>query len=577
MLRAGPDYELENGVLTSCVVDPALIDKWYAVYDRRIRPTNAHHPDLAKRFAVPEYVAVWNVGAGIPSQPDDRLDLNQLKAAVDLGLTAIKPGQYMSLPLDGRIDLIMPSPKPRVSFLDPAPPSPPAVSSPLHVHAPPPQTIEQQTTQPATWDASKYSPPKSGGPEMVTPIRTHYAPAWDQRPSQRATYYSQSLSTDHGHQPEPQYPTLPKSVTNDSWYQAYSGLKPDPKQIQPVFPWEQSGGEHRKPDRVFPRGSSPPPRYPVTHSVPTQRPKPQLLSPRASTHTPPPPPARSMAESMASYTNAWDTMPQIRHYVDRITGRRNVSPGSRNINRSKEINHGLQSVPGSPHWEKSGFRSGGGGGDRDRDRDTSSSLERRSNASGDGDDEEEEESDVNEDGSEKLGGMSSRQGSLGMTGMGQGQARGSRMGMGQRYPSNENYRDRNTQTDRPIVHDAKVQAVSETGGPGEVMLSSVSRTTLGIVGRRGAGYNRQSSSETAKAHDSPPSGTARYQLGGGKGGVGNGHGQGNGNRVGSPVPPVQPRQASRTFDPSTDIEVRKRNTQEVLSRFLKVGFEGGGR
>lgn len=176
------EFEWASGWIPELIRDPSLIDRWYDVYDRNVRPTAAHAPDLAHRFAVPEHVAVWNLGSGVPVQPGDRLDLDQLRDAAGKGVTSLKPGQYISLPLDGRVDLIMPKPKPKakkVQFETQRMESPAAIASPQHYSAPLPQTLQQQTSQPAVWDAVHNAPPKEGKPEMSIRMDTFYAPAWE--------------------------------------------------------------------------------------------------------------------------------------------------------------------------------------------------------------------------------------------------------------------------------------------------------------------------------------------------------------------------------------------------------------
>ena len=423
------------GVTADYRLDPSLIDRWYDVYDRNVRPTAAHAPDLAHRFAVPEHVAVWNLASGVPVQPDDRLDLTQLRDAVDRGVTALKPGQYVSLPLDGRVDLIMPKPRPKSAASDsPRRDDPTALTSPPHSAAPLPQTIEQQTSQPATWDASRSAPPQGGKPEMEIPMNTYYQPAWEQHPSQHRNYYNQATA-----QPQPRYPTLPASVTGDTWYKDYHGRVPDRSSIKAVFPWEQSGHRQRQPDRVFPRGDSPPPQPQSQHPHPIfniQNATPPIPSPPRQ----PSPPPRSMAESMAGYTNAWDTMPSIRRYINKITGKpdapHHLTIRERDLDNIEQVIH---SVPATPRYETN----------RPFGHARETSADRRSDVSGDGDDEDEGDDDAHEYDE------SSPQVQFTET---------FRPGAGVTYPSNENYRDSQAQTDRSNLVDAKVQAVPG-GGP----------------------------------------------------------------------------------------------------------------
>jgi glycogenin glucosyltransferase len=535
---------------------------------------------------------VWNLATGIPAQPEDRLDLDQLKTAAGSGVSAIKPGQYMSLPLEGRVDLIMPRPRPKdpSPTSDPVPTSPTAITSPIQPVAPLPQTLQQQTSQPATWDAQRYSPPKEGKPEMAIKMDAYYAPAWEQAPSQHKSYFHQQQ------QSEPQYPTLPESVTGDTWYKDYHGKVPDKKNIKAVFPWEQPGYQHRKPDRVFPRGESPPPAQPQPQlhlAQPSVTAQPPTPPGRESPPPPPPPVHRSMADAMASYTNAWDSMPSIQRYVSQITGRK-APPGGLGIRRT--VNNdpvAIQSVPPTPSEKKS-------------TRKREISLDRRSNASGDGDDEDEASSE------DEKAGVSPR--------VALGEFR--RGSHGQHHASsgygNVNYRDRTVQTESPKLHDAKVQAIPG-GGPSptvktfELSSSGADTPTPGsyaaarasVTGGPQKRISRQSSSENARAaggRTTPPevnpyARRVPFPVGPGQPGhQGQGQAPGHARRTswaqnqvtdaktheGVPVlPPTRDDPSNgrnggkvsggRYFDPATDVDVRKRDTQEVLTRFMKVG------
>ena len=60
---------------------------------------------------------------------------------------------------------------------------------------------------------------------------------------------------------------------------------------------------------------------------------------------------------------------------------------------------------------------------------------------------------------------------------------------------------------------------------------------------------------------------------GGNGGTGGNGVSGHGRRTSNvePIPNARATTAERYFDPATDVDVRKRDTQAVLSRFMKVG------
>lgn len=631
----------------SLTPDPDLIDRWYAVYDKYVRPTAAHAPDLAQRFAVPETVAVWNqsgISAGVPQQPSDRLDLEGLKDAASRGVSAFKSGQYTSLPLDGRVDLIMPKPKAkRVSFLDapsqpvssssiptstipmesaPSGTEPSALSSPPQTAAPPPQTVEQQTTQPSTWDASREPPPANAGPEMAIPMNTFYQPAWEQPRSVQTAYFSEPQAQ------QSSYPTLPANVVNDDWYKQFTGSKPDRSHIQQVFPWETQ--QHRKADRVFPRGDTPPPQSPPPQSPPSASSRPPLSvsvqqpTPPVAISSLPSPPVqhRSMAEAMASYTNAWDADPAISRYISLITGdKKSKRHGQQSSRDFKQIDYdSLKSVPGTPRIAKTEWL------DHARDR--------QSDISGDGDDEDEGDE------------ASSSDADMGMSPEPVATERDPKLATpipfaipdpSSSSPANARYRDRHTQTDRTALHDAKVQAhpsadpsptmrasrlpvmtaISTSGGsagdpngrdrttryetpqpssssdtarpsPASLLVtptgtfpspSSVSPagfnagsdkgkvdtkgvTYSGDPGRRTSFGRSQVQSQSSSQNASPS--TYRPQLPQESAAQRGGAGYGSGAAVSDP-------KATRHFDPSTDVDMRKRETQKVLTRFMQAG------
>lgn len=580
------------------------------MYDRHVRPHAASAPDQKQRFAVPEHVAVWNrENPGLAlGRSEDRLDLDRLKAATQQGLNAIKgSGQYISLPLDGRVDLLMPKPKAKkVSWYDstpsasttpgqPTPPvgsSPPpdsgnradpsAISSPGHIVAPLPQSYEQQTQQPKTWDAAHFPPPTHGEPEMKTPMNTFYQPAWEQPNSVQSSYFQQPQES------QSQYPTLPANVRGDDWYKEFTNTVPDRNNVQAVFPWE-TPGHQRAPSRVFPKGDTPPPERQHKPSVhmSVQEPTPEA-SPIYVQTTPPPATNqhRSMAEAMASYKNAWDADPRIERYVNRLTG----GPSNQHHGRHTSRDYGLvdpgalQSMPGTPSHQPGSW--------------VGHEAAKKSDASEDGDDEDDGESEFSVSNSPTASGKQSRlpdDSSLYPQPESQGY-----------YKSNLKYRDRNVQTDRPNLNDAKVQAYPD--GPVSPLVATrpllptqtSSSTSTATVTGKGPGRKGRlalsrgsSSSDTAKAASfvGTPLSSSQFPPSGS-----------GGERRGQPFPSYSPSsgaaqsfspsipdpsltdpgrsvRVSRVFDPATDVNVRKHDTQQVLSRFMQVGAfarTGGG-
>ena len=470
------------------------------------------------------------------------------------------------MPLDGRVDLLMPKPKRKnVSFKDatpssstaPGPPTidaePSAAASPPHIVAPLPQTFTQQMDQPKTWDAAHHPPPEHGEPEMKIPMDTRYKPAWEQSRAEQSAYHSQSRSQ------QSQYPTLPQNVRHDEWYKEYTQSAPNRDNVRAVFPWEKQGRQQA--ERVFPRGDTPPPhqhsmpRVSIQEATPTQSPEQEHSR---STPQPAQPP-RSMAAAMASYKNAWDSDPRIGQYVDRLTGGKK----SRNQHSSSDFGNvdpgSLQSMPGTPNRIQQSWPDHGN----------------RSDASEDGDDED--DGDYEPD--------------IGSSPPSLGRAAGQEIksipfslpdGPGY-YKSNAKYRDRQSQTEKPILQDQKVQA---SEGP---ISPAVSAQRLpSFSGRRPPQRSHpSSSSDTPKpatpsssqpgsggrsrppipfpAYNSQSSSSSRYP------------GQ-------SPPLPQSPQfndpsttnpthntGTTRVFDPSTDVDMRKKDSQKVLSRFMQAG------
>ncbi|KAG5353669.1 hypothetical protein C0989_003806 [Termitomyces sp. Mn162] len=104
----------------------SLVDKWYEVYDRHYRSLPVQRP----RFEAKHYESAWNqTGAPLPSQ--DVLSLDELRRLAIEGMSAasVAPyshprdeyeGQYQSMPLEGRVDLMRPKAEPPVEEASPA-------------------------------------------------------------------------------------------------------------------------------------------------------------------------------------------------------------------------------------------------------------------------------------------------------------------------------------------------------------------------------------------------------------------------------------------------------------------------
>lgn len=311
-----------------------------------------HEPNLVKRFTVPEHVAVWNQPIP-PSSQNDRLTLGELKASVEHGVAFFHPGQYTSLPLEGRVDLIAPRQSGTVTRA--AAPSADAPSRGTVVEQPPvSHDLRNQESAAAplseTWDASRYAPPKESRPEMVIPMKTVYTPAWDEPISSQTSHFKNRQA-----ETLPQYPILPSSVQENDWYRQFTGTVPDPHKVQAVFPWEGERMSRPKPSRVFPKeeesfakGRASPtasdlssavhsrPSPHSLHPINTAGPRPAATSPASNTSTP-----MNFQDAMAAYTNAWDDVASIGRYANRLT--------LMGIGTERRSGSGLETGRPSPH------------------------------------------------------------------------------------------------------------------------------------------------------------------------------------------------------------------------------------
>ncbi|CDZ96803.1 Glycosyl transferase, family 8-glycogenin [Phaffia rhodozyma] len=386
-----------------------LVDRWYAVYDRYVRPRQSKRVEEIGTWEIPKTQAAWNQ----PYQqgPSERLNLDELRDVATRGWTDKQHQGYVSLPLEGRVDLLR-----RQESVPPAPiaePFPPfAASFPVPtqtepqqdqqptVHAPAPHTIQPETGIPyfAQWDPARSSPPKDNY-QMQVDINQHYKNAWDLS-GQEAKEQERAWAAGQGKVKESW--KLP-AVVDDGRY--ITPANPTvPVKADSSLPWNR--GHRKTPSRVFPRGDTPPiPEHPlITFAEPSARNSssespviPQLSFHAATpspepTPVPTPRPVLSFEEAMRSYKgNAWDSMPGIKNYANRLQGTKQVSKPSGAI---------TPAIKGEIVYNDRGRR-----GSKDIDIDWRS--QERSRDRGDDGDDEEEDSDEDDD-NVKDGGYFSR-------------------------------------------------------------------------------------------------------------------------------------------------------------------------
>lgn len=354
-------------------------------------------------FSVPENVAVWNRPA--LASVEGRADLQEMqkgqklkKRVSFLGVPSDSEQQhlsgYISLPLEGRIDLMRPQPVANVGKPDAEPPveplpsasaSPPITTQALPSQLPSNPRIERAISPPAVWDARYSAPPQRSGAEygeMRVGAFDFYENAWDKPLGQHE---------ENNWNPVNSYPVIPDSVKEDKWYRVGADDVPDRSKVKDVFPWESQS--RPTPSRRFPRGDTPPPAEMTIPLVAVQDSTPPNQTPATELGTrdffdaAPPPVQRhtSFADAMraGSYRNAWDDVPAISKYVERVGGRPSMS------SLEGPLHPGTKSVALSGFSNANSGESGKKAG-KGKARDEHS--DRRSETSRDGDDEDTESS-----------------------------------------------------------------------------------------------------------------------------------------------------------------------------------------
>jgi glycogenin glucosyltransferase len=223
-----------------------------------------------------------------------------------------------------------------------------------------------------TWDPAVDPPPNVPPPASAFPSETYFANAWD-RPQGRAsdvTYQAFTLSG--GESREPFFHIPPPSAIPEALLQqgAYDNVvhgervpQPDPSKVKAVFPWEEQ--PRHAPTRAFPKSESPPR---DTIYLGDELPAASATAKRPVMH-------KSLSSSLhnpsgISFTNAWDTVPSIKKYANKLARAENAP------------------VPRVPSFDDAEYQ---------RSRDLHDRLDALSREADDEDDGDEEESDEERD------------------------------------------------------------------------------------------------------------------------------------------------------------------------------------
>ena len=200
-----------------------------------------------------------------------------------------------------------------------------------HQQAPPLQEPPRPVSPPLmTWNPA-VEPPPNTAPVSNFPTTTYYPNVWDQSPthyrsdssrvaSPRVASPTQGTAPATFAMPPPS--RIPERLLQEKHYVNVLGERqqgenpsPDRAKIKPVFPWEDK--PRLTPGRVFPSTDSPPPGQfllpPVQTASPSPSP-PQRFSPTQQ-HTSSPP---SGFPPSFAYSNVWDSVPSIQKYASRL-------------------------------------------------------------------------------------------------------------------------------------------------------------------------------------------------------------------------------------------------------------------
>ncbi|KAL1760905.1 glycosyltransferase family 8 protein [Schizophyllum commune] len=337
----------------------ALVDRWYAVYDRHYR---AETPATTSQFEVRKYVASWDAQAGtgdkdLASTPAVKaggaLGLDQLRRLAIEGLNAagVPPpegpkqgGEYRSMPLDGRIDLMRPPPQPSDNTSSPIKHAIQLTQQPGHPSYPAPPSRSSPGGTPTQASPTPAPSEVPSSPRLSTVSLPKVTPG----PSRQGSY-SSNISTAPTQPYEPGHSLLFDNAPTQSSQQGQPSSQPEsqaPGQQQSQQPYfvepptdpiqryqhefrqyEQQRKEYQyeqaHPEEVYHerniqqherRRSSEPPRPPSP---------PKLLWNPAREPPPNVPPTANAFPTDTYFPNAWDSAPQPPHILNKTP-----SPGA---------------------------------------------------------------------------------------------------------------------------------------------------------------------------------------------------------------------------------------------------------
>ncbi|KAF7311067.1 putative glycosyltransferase family 8 protein GLGEN [Mycena chlorophos] len=335
-----------------------LVDRWFAVYDKHVRaPASIDSP---VDFEVKRYVSAWDGTSAEVAGTESALGLEDLRKMAIHGISAapqivqvqttVGEGEYVRMPLEGRIDLMRPkkpepepkadeeikapsggssestTPRPRSPMRLPIPPTPPSPHlAPILASADAvPSTLPPRPPSPPMmlWNPATEPPPTTQPPLSAFPTDMHFENIWDQKPQhQQHQGYRQGPrapsppppSDTFFHAPPPTQ--IPEPLRRQGEYEQVTGptLEQDRGKVKSIFPWEEK--PRQMPGRVWPEEDKPEPSQFVSTapSVPAASPVMEQVQ-RQPMLSPLP---LGLPATLA-YANAWDTVPSIQKYASRL-------------------------------------------------------------------------------------------------------------------------------------------------------------------------------------------------------------------------------------------------------------------
>ncbi|KAB5592458.1 Glycosyltransferase family 8 protein [Ceratobasidium theobromae] len=248
-----------------------------------------------------------------------------------------------------------------------APPPPPAYHDHHHHEPPRPPSPPMIMWNPAV------EPPPSAPPANTNnfPANAWYENQWDMPPTKgyhHGDEHHQQAPEQFFNPPEPeQY--IPPKLVEEGHYAALTvnGAQPNQTLIKSVFPWEET--ERPPPTRAFP------------DAPPAPAPKAVEVAPEPEAPKPLPPPERPSSPPRtlgSTYYNAWDDIPSIQRYAARLTGAR-LPPSSKPVEPAATVSTPVGSQK-EWAWERDRGDSGDASsrdGDDEEDAESSDSEEEK--------------------------------------------------------------------------------------------------------------------------------------------------------------------------------------------------------